>query len=48
MERGEVKQAKATFESVKDGYSSGDSSDDVLSSVELRLTKLAEIENEII
>ena len=48
MERGEVKQAKATFESVKDGYSSGDSSDDVLSSVELRLTKLAEIENETI
>ena len=48
MERGEVKQARATFESVKEGYSSDDSTDDVLSSIELRLKKLEEIENEII
>ena len=48
MERGEVKQAKATFESVKEGYSSEDSSDDVLSGIELRLRKLEEIENEAI
>ena len=48
MERGEVKQARATFESVKEGYSSDDSTDDVLSSIELRLKKLEEIEKEII
>ena len=48
VERGELKQARATFESVKEGYSSEDSSDDVLSGIELRLNKLEEIEKETI
>ena len=46
VERGELKQARATFESVKDGYSSEDSNDDVLANVELRLNKLEELEKE--
>jgi TolA-binding protein len=48
VERGELKQARATFESVKEGYSSESADDDVLSSIELRLTKLEEIEKETI
>ena len=40
-ERGEMKQAKATFESIRDGYSS-DANDDVLDNVEMRLKKIAE------
>ena len=48
VERGELKQARATFESVKEGYSSDSADDDVLSSIELRLTKLEEIEKETI
>ena len=48
VERGELKQARATFESVKEGYSSERSDDDVLSSIELRLNKLVEIENKSI
>jgi hypothetical protein len=46
VERGELKQARATFESVKEGYSSESADDDVLSSIELRLTKLEEIEKD--
>ena len=46
VERGELKQARATFESVKEGYTPENSSDDVLSGIELRLTKLEDIEKE--
>jgi TolA-binding protein len=45
VERGELKQARATFESVLEGYSSQRNDDDVISSIEMRLTKLEEIEN---
>jgi TolA-binding protein len=48
VERGELKQARATFESVREGYSSEVSDDDVLSNIELRLKKLEEIENKSI
>ncbi len=41
-ERGEMKQAKATFESIRDGYTARDSSDDVLDNVEMRLKKIEE------
>ncbi len=40
-ERGEMKQAKATFESIRDGYTS-DGNDDVLDNVEMRLKKIEE------
>ena len=42
VERDELEQAKATFESVRDGYSpSGE--DDILDNVKLRLDKIAEL-----
>lgn len=41
VERGELAQAKATFESVRDGYTS--TSDDVLSEVRMRLEKLQKL-----
>lgn len=42
MERDEIEQAKATFESIRDGYvSSGE--DEVLDNVNMRLKKIAEI-----
>lgn len=40
-ERGELKQAKATFESVRDGYTPEGKDDDVLDNVRMRLDKLA-------
>ena len=39
-ERGELKQAKATFESIRDGYTPSVKDDDVLDNVEMRLGKL--------
>ena len=41
VERGELSQAKATFESVRDGYTSA--SDDVLSEVNMRLERLQKL-----
>lgn len=41
VERGDYRQAKATFESVRDGYSTKD--DDVLDNVAVRLAKIAEM-----
>ena len=46
VERGDLKQARATFESVRDGYTAEGPSDDVPSNVELRLTKLEKVEKE--
>lgn len=43
VERGEMEQAKATFESVRDGYEPVGTDDDVLDNVNMRLKKLAEI-----
>lgn len=40
VERGELRQAKATFESVRDGYQAEGPSDDVLDNVQMRLRKL--------
>ena len=40
VDRGELKQAMATFESIKEGYAAGADGDDVLEEVELRLQKL--------
>lgn len=42
-DRGEYTQAKATFESVRDGYKPVSSDDDVLDNVRMRLDKLQEI-----
>lgn len=39
-ERGELEQAKATFESVRDGYSPSGNDDDVLDAVDMRLKRL--------
>ena len=41
-ERGDLVQAKATFESVRDGYTPESKDDDVLDNVNMRLNKLAE------
>ena len=43
MEKDNVAQAKATFESVKDGYRSSGMEDDVLDNVNMRLSKLKKI-----
>ena len=43
MERNEVEQAKATFESVRDGYTPSGDTDDVLDNVKLRLSKIEEM-----
>ncbi len=43
VERDELEQAKATFESVRDGYTPSGNEDDVLDNVEMRLNKLAEL-----
>ena len=40
VERGELRQARATFESVRDGYQAEGPSDDVLDNVQMRLRKL--------
>lgn len=42
-ERGEVEQAKATFESVRDGYEPEGQGDDVLDNVNMRLRKIEEM-----
>ena len=39
-ERGELEQAKATFESVRDRYSPSGNDDDVLDAVDMRLKRL--------
>ena len=43
VESGELKQAKATFESVRDGYEPGPAGDDVQDNVAMRLKKLDEL-----
>ena len=43
VDRDELAQAKATFESVRDGYKPSGSADDVLDNVRMRLTKLQEL-----
>ena len=43
VERGDLEQAKATFESVRDGYEPQSADDDVQAGVALRLEKLSEI-----
>jgi TolA-binding protein len=43
VEKEELEQAKATFESVRDGYEPSGNDDDVLDNVNIRLTKLAEL-----
>ncbi len=43
VERDDYEQAKATFESVKDGYTPSGNDDDVIDNVKLRLNKLAEL-----
>lgn len=40
VERGDLRQAKATFESVRDGYSPSGAADDVRDNVAMRLSKL--------
>ena len=43
MERDDVEQAKATFESVRDGYTPSEEGDDVLDNVKLRLDRIEEM-----
>jgi TolA-binding protein len=45
-ERGEMVQAKATFESVRDGYTPSGDADDVQEGVRIRLEKLQNMETE--
>ena len=45
-ERGQYSQAKATFESIRDGYEPGKGADDILDSVKMRLERLATLMNE--
>ncbi len=45
VERDEVEQAKATFESVRDGYTPSGDDDDVIDNVNMRLEKLKEMIN---
>lgn len=44
VEKDELRQAKATFESVRDGYTPSSKDDDILDSVGMRLEKLSHIE----
>ena len=43
MEREDVEQAKATFESIRDGYTPSGEEDDVIDNVKLRLAKIEEM-----
>jgi tetratricopeptide (TPR) repeat protein len=43
VDRENLKQAKATFESVRDGYKPSSADDDVIDNVRMRLTKLEEM-----
>ena len=45
-ERDDLEQARATFESVRDGYSPADMNDDVLDNVNMRLKRMAEMSSE--
>ena len=40
MERDDIEQAKATFESVRDGYTPSGEDDDVLDNVKMRLERI--------
>ena len=42
-ERGQYEQAKATFESIRDGYEPEKGTDDVAENVKMRLDRLAEL-----
>lgn len=46
VELGEMEQAQATFESVRDGYSPAEGEDDVADNVNMRLKKLEEYKNQ--
>ena len=48
VERGDLKQAEATFESILEGYTPQGNDDDVVESVNLRLVKLQELVKESI
>ena len=43
MERDDVEQAKATFESVRDGYSPSGADDDILDNVRMRLKRIEQM-----
>ena len=43
-ERDDMAQAKATFESVRDGYEPSGKNDDILDNVNMRLKKIAQRE----
>lgn len=43
VDRNELAQAKATFESVRDGYKPSGAGDDVMDNVKMRLEKLQEL-----
>ena len=45
-ERGQYTQAKATFESIRDGYEPEKGADDILDSVKMRLQRLATLMQE--
>ena len=43
VEREDIEQARATFESVRDGYTPSSDEDDVLDNVRMRLAKIEEM-----
>ena len=43
-ERGQMLQAKATFESIRDGYTPESETDDILEQVNLRLDRIGKME----
>ena len=45
VESGQIRQARATFESVRDGYKSEGAGDDVMDNIRMRLKKLDEMES---
>ena len=45
-EREEYRQAKATFESIRDGYEAADAGDEILDSVNMRLRKITQLLSE--
>ena len=45
VESGQIRQARATFESVRDGYKSEGAGDDVMDNIMMRLKKLDEMES---
>ena len=42
-ERGQIEQARATFESIRDGYKPESEDDDILAQVQIRLDRISQM-----